>query len=146
MKTVFFVIVDSVKGNANWDTFHGAYASYEEADTAACMYWDHLTYREQRDRTVEVIHADVEDDVAIEDAYDIACVDGWYTDKAYKAGLWYAVMRDIVDDDWGYGSYDKAEAIEMARECRNDGNPDAYIAVIDEGYSPVCVGEIHDID
>jgi len=25
-------------------------------------------------------------------------------------GLWYAVMRDLTDQDWGYGSHDPEEA------------------------------------
>ena len=51
---------------------------------------------------------------------------------------WYAVMTDNDDNDWGYGSYDLAEAKEMVKKY-----PDGYIAVIDEdGGDPICVEEI----
>ena len=60
---------------------------------------------------------------------------------------WYAVLRENDDNDWGTGSYDFDEALTMAREWRNDGWPEAYIAVIDEsGPEPFCLDEIHDID
>ena len=54
---------------------------------------------------------------------------------------WYAVMKDIDDDDWGYGSFDLSEAEEMV--CKF---PEGYIAVIDQGEDgnadPICVEEI----
>ena len=53
--------------------------------------------------------------------------------------LWYAVMRDREDGDWGYGSYDIDEAKQMLTE---EESPEAYIAVIAEGENPVCVDEI----
>ena len=34
--------------------------------------------------------------------------------------LWYAVVTNN-DPDWGYGSYDKEEARQMAVECANSG-------------------------
>lgn len=62
--------------------------------------------------------------------------------KTYKnqvtGEIWYAVMRDREDDDWGTGSYDIDEAKQM---CKGFG-PDAYIAVIEEGVDPVCIEEI----
>ncbi len=51
--------------------------------------------------------------------------------------IWYAVMADRDDTDWGYGSHDRAEALQMAR---NLGNPDAYVVIID---GDVAVGEIN---
>lgn len=54
-------------------------------------------------------------------------------------GLWYAVMQDREDDDWGYGSYDIEEAKRM---CLDQESPEAYIAVIAEGKNPVCVDEV----
>lgn len=52
--------------------------------------------------------------------------------------LWYAVMRDNEDDDWGTGSYNIDEAKEMVKAY-----PEGYIAVIDEGDGdPICVDEI----
>ena len=35
--------------------------------------------------------------------------------------LWYAVMEDRNDTDWGYGSYDRQEAESMALEMGPDG-------------------------
>lgn len=60
--------------------------------------------------------------------------------------LWYAVMRDRDDIDWGTGSYDLDEARELMNDWRNDGWGDAYIAVIDmrNEDDPVCVEEICD--
>ena len=52
--------------------------------------------------------------------------------------LWYAVMRDNEDNDWGTGSYNIDEAMEMVKAY-----PEGYIAVIDEGDGdPICVDEI----
>lgn len=67
-------------------------------------------------------------------------------DDEMETKLWYAVMRDLEDSDWGTGSYDLDEARAKVNELREDGYTDAYIAVIDmhnEG-DPVCVEEIHD--
>lgn len=53
--------------------------------------------------------------------------------------LWYAVVRRDDYPDWGTGSYNKDEAMQMAR----DYGPDRYVAVIDEsGREPMCIGEI----
>ena len=54
-------------------------------------------------------------------------------ENAHKK-LWYAVMRDENDEDWGTGSYDLAEAKQMVSEY-----PEGYIAVIEESDNPVCV-------
>ena len=53
--------------------------------------------------------------------------------------LWYAVMRDNDDNDWGSGSYDYDEAVEMVQKYIPDGG---YIAVIEEGNDPIRVEEI----
>ena len=50
---------------------------------------------------------------------------------------WYAVMVDDDDIDWGTGSYDLDEAMEMVKKY-----PEGYIAVIEEGNDPICVDEI----
>lgn len=60
------------------------------------------------------------------------------------AKIWYAVQRDR-EDDWGTGSYDKEEALEMARKQRKE-YPDTLIAVIDDCDNPVCIEEITDLD
>lgn len=58
--------------------------------------------------------------------------------------IWYAVLQSNEDDDWGHGSRDLEEAKEMAREYREDGYPDAHIAVIDDVINPVCLEEIRE--
>ena len=55
-----------------------------------------------------------------------------------KDKLWYAVMANREDTDWGTGSYDLEEA---KAKCRDYG-AEAYIAVIAEGENPVCIEEI----
>ena len=55
--------------------------------------------------------------------------------------LWYAVMRDRDDDDWGTGSFDLETAKELCRKY-----PEGYIAVIQEGSNPVCIDEIEQED
>lgn len=66
------------------------------------------------------------------------------TEKEMKT--WYAVLRDNDDNDWGTGSHNLAEAMQMARKLRAEGDQDAYIAVIDDGIDPVCVDTIRDLD
>ena len=50
--------------------------------------------------------------------------------------LWYAILTDREDNDWGCGSFDYDEAVEMAkfRDC-------TIIAVID---GEECIDEITD--
>ena len=55
---------------------------------------------------------------------------------------WYAVMADAEDQDWGTGSYDYNEAVNMVQQYIQDGG---YIAVIEESENDsICVDEIHD--
>lgn len=58
--------------------------------------------------------------------------------------IWYALMADLEDQDWGTGTFDKEEAISRCKAMRED-YPEAYIAVIDDGPDPVCIEEIHDL-
>ncbi len=51
--------------------------------------------------------------------------------------IWYAVMADRDDTDWGYGSHDRSIALRMVHDL---DNPDAYVAIIDGN---VCIGEIN---
>lgn len=60
--------------------------------------------------------------------------------------IWYAVMMDKDDNDWGTGSFDLAAAKARARQMRSNGYPDAHIAVIDDGSDPVCIDIIRNID
>ena len=52
--------------------------------------------------------------------------------------LWYAVQTDC-EDDWGYGSYDYEEAVDMLMSNENYN----LIAVIENG---VCIEEIYKQD
>ena len=45
--------------------------------------------------------------------------------------VWYAVMMDNEDTDHGTGSFNKREAVKKAKWYRENGYPDAYIALID---------------
>ena len=74
---------------------------------------------------------------------DIAREKAQQEEKPMK-GYWYAVQKD-TEDDWGTGSYDWAEAMEMLRKLRED-YPDALIAVIEESDNSVCVEEIRELD
>lgn len=64
-----------------------------------------------------------------------------------KKKLWYAVLSDRDDNDWGTGSFVLSEAIAM---LKRDYPVDGLIAVIDGDYDedgnattdPVCVEEI----
>lgn len=56
--------------------------------------------------------------------------------------IWYAVMQDNEDNDWGYGSGDLEEAKAMVAKHKAMGYVEAYIAVIDDTADPVCIEEI----
>lgn len=59
--------------------------------------------------------------------------------------IWYVLMKDRDDTDWGTGTYNKQEAMETVQSWREDVYPEAYIAVIDEsGNEPMCIEEIRD--
>lgn len=60
--------------------------------------------------------------------------------------IWYAVMRNTEDNDWGYGSYNKREAAKMVRKLRRDGYPEAFIEIVKETENGnLSVGRIHDV-
>lgn len=59
--------------------------------------------------------------------------------------IWYAVLRDGEDNDWGTGSTRKRDALKMARQLRRDGYSEAFVAVIDETHTDAfCIDEIRD--
>ena len=61
-----------------------------------------------------------------------------------EKNMWYAILLDNDDRDWGTGSYNLDEAISRAQSLRED-YPETYIAVIDNnGLDPVCIDEIRD--
>lgn len=74
--------------------------------------------------------------------------------KKMEKKLWYAVMLNNDDTDWGTGSFDRAEAEARVQSLREEGEEEAYIAVIDANYDDdgnpttdgLCVEEIREID
>lgn len=72
---------------------------------------------------------------------------GNFPDAPEARTIWYALMKDRNDTDWGTGTRNKQEAIEMAKAWRQDGYQESYIAVIDEsGNEPMCIEEIRDFE
>ena len=62
-----------------------------------------------------------------------------------SSNIWYAIMRDNEDQDWGTGTYNLDEARDIVQRNR-DIYPDGYIAVIDNSTAnQVCIDEIRDI-
>lgn len=100
----------------------------EEAFEKAVSLWDGLTDHDKADRSDAWVGL-----YAIEDG--VVDLDSEVSHLEIKNALWYAVMRDRDDSDWGYGSYDRAEAERMCK----DAGEESYIAVIQNGN---CVEEI----
>lgn len=61
-----------------------------------------------------------------------------------KNNVWYAVLCDAEDNDYGVGSTRKRDALRLARQYRRAGYYEAYIAVVDpsDGY---CIAVIRDL-
>lgn len=63
-----------------------------------------------------------------------------------KNKIWYAVQVGADDNDWGCGSYDEQEALDLAK-VEAEYYPDQLIriAVIDQGTDgnadPICIEE-----
>jgi hypothetical protein len=62
--------------------------------------------------------------------------------KEESRSIWYAVLEDNEDNDWGYGSHYLDEAKQMVDKFKSMGYDEAYIAVIDETADPICIEEI----
>lgn len=45
--------------------------------------------------------------------------------------MWYTVLYDREDTDWGFGSYDFDTALVCARRLKENGNPDVVIGVVE---------------
>lgn len=55
--------------------------------------------------------------------------------------IWYAVVTDN-DSDWGYGSYDRDEAMKMAKECAESGKYTRVdLVTIEDGDDPIAIDE-----
>ncbi len=60
---------------------------------------------------------------------------------------WYAALMNNEDNDWGTGSFDRAEAEKIAKSMGDE----SIVAEIDGGYDedgnsttdPICVAEYH---
>jgi hypothetical protein len=157
MKKVYFVICDAIKGDPTWDTFIGAYKTFDAAKAAADNDWYHATDFEKKNRTTYVASADVPDDIALDDAYDFNCESGEGYSIEYTAEdseepetvIWYAVVTDNEDNDYGTGSFILSKAKAMARKYRDgeygEAYPDAHVVAVDDADG-FALEEIHDID
>ena len=118
----------------NWITVESFGADVPENWEAIAEYLNAII----RERGIE------DDHDAVNDLWEAYWQDE-FPDAPEARTIWYALMQDRDDTDWGTGTYDKQEAIEKVKSWRQDGYPDAYIAVIDEsGNEPMCVEEIRD--
>lgn len=72
--------------------------------------------------------------------YNIEDLKDWLEDEADGMAVpyefietpWYAVVTDDKDNDFGFGSYDKMEALWMMDDYRNKGYKDAHVIVVDD--------------
>lgn len=123
-----FVIVDQTAT----DMFNEEFETREEAINAATKEWNHMSAHDQKLREAYYVLESQNPDEDAEDHFD--------GDIIWGASIWYAVLKDEQDDDWGTGSFDRAEAIKMMQEYE-----DGMIAVIDL-HGNVCVEEIRKED
>lgn len=70
MKSAYLVFCDAINGNPTWDTFIGAFESFESAKDAADTDWQYTTKSERKNRTTYVAKIEIPDDADIEDALD----------------------------------------------------------------------------
>jgi hypothetical protein len=120
----------------NWITVESFGADVPENWEAIAEYLNAII----RERGIE------DDHDAVNELWE-AYWQGEFPDAPEARTIWYALMQDRDDTDWGTGTYDKQEAIEKVKAWRQGGYPDAYIAVIDEsGNEPMCIDEITDLD
>ena len=93
-----------------------------------------------RERSIETDHN------AVNELWE-AYWNGNFPDAPEARTIWYALMKDRDDTDWGTGTRSKQEAIETIKSWRQDGYPESYIAVIDEsGNEPMCIEEIRNFE
>lgn len=107
------------------------------------------TDRYDRSSEAKAILLQIEDDSSwelFEESADELIADGEILAEIDDAEeiekIWYAVLRNSEDNDWGYGSYLISEAKKMAQ----DMDDEALIAVISEGHAPVCIETIEQED
>lgn len=110
------------EGNG-FDLTTSIHSTLAEANSAAENSWNHLTAAEQKEQHIYVAGVD-ESSMWIDHESDDDCV--YSIDDAFDSQVWYAVMRDNEDDDWGTGSYYRSAAIDI---LLND-YPDGHIEVI----------------
>ena len=68
-----------------------------------------------------------------------------YMDDYDGQPIWYALLVDEDDDDWGTGTRSYSNALEWLRNLQKE-KPNAYIAVIADGDDPICIDTIHNPD
>ena len=71
-----------------------------------------------------------------------ACNEAW--EKFFSGEIiWYAIMFDRDDTDWGYGSYNLETAKEKLDAIRSDLNwPESYILAVRDGEDPVALYKV----
>lgn len=119
-----YVIVDQTKH----DMFIEEFETREEAIKAATKEWNHMSAFDQKHREAYYVLESHNPDEEAEDHFD--------GDIIWDGFIWYAVLKDSDDDDWGTGSFEKSEAIKMMMDYE-----DGMIAVID-CHGNVCIEEI----
>ena len=120
----------------NWITIESFGADVPENWEEIAEYLNNII----RERGIENDHNEVND---LWEAY----WQGEFSDAPVARILWYALMKDRDDTDWGAGTRNREEAIETVKSWRKDVYPEAYIAVIDEsGNEPMCIEEITDFE
>lgn len=128
----YFVVDEAIHSG---DTFTKRFDTLEAANKEADMQWYHLTDSEKRKR--HIFAAWVTPDMLTD-------VDDWnsyhsmgFDTNCFDSKTWYAYLTDAEDNDWGTGSFILADVVKMWKE-RYEYQPDARIAVIDDGIDPIC--------
>lgn len=96
---------------------------------------------------ISFMGAEIKETEETVEAEEVAETEEYVEIEEATSEIWYAVMMDREDADWGTGSHNLEEAKEKVRKYRANGKPEAYIAVIDEsGPDAFCVYEINDME
>lgn len=158
MKKAYFVVRNVINGNPAWDTFVGTYETFDAAKEAADNDWYYASASGRTNLIICVASVDIPDDIALDDAYDFSCESSEGYSVEYTASveaeepetsIWYAVVTDNEDNDYGTGNFDLAEAKALARRYRDgeygEAYPDAHVVAVDDSDG-FALEEIRDID
>lgn len=127
---------DMIEATEHTDITDNYVGDYIEADTAEEAIEIAMDYIAERIHANTVMTGNSvlvynDDDEIVEEYYKFTATEMH----------WYAVVTDN-DPDWGYGSYDRDEALKMAKECAESGTYSRVdIVTIEEGNDPVAVAE-----